>query len=84
MLKEWVYFHTECDRMFCSADSTKQVATPLKAQCQDDAEKEGKKLWEARLKEGLDDHYAKRIGDKLYYPEHPRVRLEISIPTDLL
>lgn len=80
MPKEWVYTHMEYDRVY---GTSKNPVTPLKAQCQDDAVKEGTKLWEERLKDCEDDDGAKRIGDRLYWPSKPKVRLEIPIPTHL-
>ncbi|MCL5017133.1 MAG: hypothetical protein M1155_00500 [Patescibacteria group bacterium] len=79
--REWVYRHTECDRIFNNKDSMREVVISLKAMCADDAEKEGAEIWKARLKEGEDDHGAKKINGRYFWPSNPRVVLEIKIRT---
>ncbi|MEK7478613.1 MAG: hypothetical protein AAB626_01655 [Patescibacteria group bacterium] len=78
MPKEWVYTHMEDDRIH---GTSRHPVTRLEAQCMDDAVREGAKLWEERLKNCEDDEGAKRIGDRLFWPSKPKVRLEIPIPT---
>jgi hypothetical protein len=82
LLKRWVYTHMEYD---CVNNISLNPTTPLKAQCQDDAVREGMELWKERWKGCDDDEGAKRIegrGDGYFRPSKARVRLEISLPED--
>ncbi|MHB9019313.1 MAG: hypothetical protein ACYC3G_00345 [Minisyncoccota bacterium] len=81
MLKEWFYTHNESDRIFQQKDSMRRVVVPLKAQCADDAVKEGEEIWKARLKEGEDANGAKKINGRYFWPDNPRVVQEIKIST---
>ncbi len=79
MFKNWKFIYTESDHAFMNKDSIKKVVVPLKAQCADDAVKEGKELWVARLKEGEDAEGAKKINGTYFWPNNPKVVLEIDI-----
>ena len=82
--REWVYMHTEYDRLG-RPDSVRVITKPLKAKCSADALEEGKKLWEERLKGCDDADGAKRVNGAtgvLSWPSKPRVKLEIPIPID--
>lgn len=84
MPKKWVYTHMEYDRVH---NASHNPVTPINVQCQDDAVKEGVRLWKERLKGCDDDEGAKRIekgNDSYFWPSKPKVRLEISIPTNPL